>query len=81
MVATWQRMDSETRVAITGKWMARPFPSKQAKSGSWHAVGMDGMLGQGGRPMWFKTADEACKAVDRFALGNSGMQFGNSTDY
>jgi hypothetical protein len=47
---------------------------KQAKSGSWYAVGMDGMLGQGGRPMWFNSAAEARKAVDRFALGNSGMQ-------
>jgi hypothetical protein len=46
---------------------------KQAKSGSWYAVGMDGLLGQGGRPIWFNTSDEARKAVDRFAGGNSGM--------
>jgi hypothetical protein len=47
---------------------------RQAKSGSWYAVGMEGLLSQGGRPLWFKTADEARKAVDRFALGHSGMR-------
>lgn len=47
---------------------------KQAKSGSWYAAGIDGVLGQGGRPMWFKTAEEACKAVDLFAVGSGGMQ-------
>ena len=53
----------------------------RTKSGSWYAVGMDGMVGQGRRPMWFSTADEARKAVDRFALGNSGMQLIGSDTY
>jgi hypothetical protein len=48
---------------------------KQAKSGSWYAVGMGGMLGQGGHPIWFKTVEEAREAVNRFAACDSSVQF------
>jgi len=44
---------------------------KQAKSGSWYAVHMDGgLLGQSGRPMWFHAPDEVCKAVDELDDGS-----------
>jgi hypothetical protein len=41
---------------------------KQARSGSWYAVRMDGSrLGEHGAPSWFNTAAEACRAVNAFA--------------
>ncbi len=43
---------------------------KQAKSKSWYAVSMGGaLLGVNDRPVWFRTADEAAKAVTELAAG------------
>lgn len=40
---------------------------KQAKSGSWYATRMGGMmLGQNGQTTWFRTAGEACGAVNAY---------------
>lgn len=49
---------------------------KQARSKSWYAVCMGGaLLGQHRRPVWFTTAEEACKAVDALDAGRGNWSW------
>jgi hypothetical protein len=54
------------------------FSVKQAKSGSWYAVTVDGMLGQNGAIRWHRTVEEARQAVDEFLVGKGGWHLINS---
>ena len=47
---------------------------KQAKSKSWYAVGASGMLGLRGAVKWFRTIEDARRAVNEFAVGKSDWQ-------
>lgn len=48
------------------------FSVKQAKSGSWYAVTINGMLGQDGKIRWHRTVEDARQAVDEFLAGEGG---------
>jgi hypothetical protein len=48
---------------------------KRAKSGSWYVVQAGVLLGRGGSPAWFATADQARTAADEFATGRGGYSW------
>lgn len=50
------------------------FSVKQAKSGSWFAASVDGLIGQNGTAKWFRKVEDARRAVDEFADGDGGWR-------
>jgi hypothetical protein len=79
--ARWWPIDNQWTLSKKGDPYRRvegagAITVKRAKSGSFFACGADGLLRQGGKPMWFPTAAAARAAVDRYAAGVSGMSFG-----
>lgn len=73
----WWPPDDEWIAAKKGGYYRRvngtTVAVKQAKSKSWYASSINGLLGQHGRTSWFATADEVCRAVDAYAVDDNGL--------